>query len=187
MSQNLCKLKNGIKQGKIIYEAEVWKTGFRLDRILTKNGQGVKGSGQNCPSPLLSDRSARQPVRKENLQLRVDNPPVPAAASPLLGDIDHRQIQHFQQAVIGRKDRLGFGHFSQLSVEIFDGIGGVNQGSYFLWVLDMGRERCPVCPPGECDFRVFATPFLIEAVQFDTALSAHRRQHRPFSDQPSAP
>ncbi len=42
--------KNGIKQGQIIYGAEVWKTGFHLQRILTKNGQGVKGSGQNCPS-----------------------------------------------------------------------------------------------------------------------------------------
>lgn len=34
-----------------------------------------------------------------------------AMTSPFLRDVHHCQIQHFEQAVIGRKDRLGFRDF----------------------------------------------------------------------------
>ena len=44
-------------------------------------------------------------------------------SSPFLRDIHHCQIQHFQKAVIRRKDRLGFCHFPKLPVEAFNGIG----------------------------------------------------------------
>lgn len=45
----------------------------------------------------------RQPVSEKYLQLGMDNAPIPALACPFFRDVHHRQIQHFQQAVIGRK------------------------------------------------------------------------------------
>ena len=44
-----------------------------------------------------------QPVSEKYLQLGVDNAPIPALACPFFRDVHHRQIQHFQQAVIGRE------------------------------------------------------------------------------------
>ena len=41
--------------------------------------------------------------------------------------LHHGKIKHLEKAVVGRKDRFGFGHFSELAVEALDGIGGVDQ------------------------------------------------------------
>ena len=59
-------------------------------------------------------------------QLGVDQAPVLTASSPFFCNIHHGQIQHFQQAVIGGKDRFGLGHLAQLVVETLNGIGGID-------------------------------------------------------------
>lgn len=43
-----------------------------------------------------------------------------------------RRLQHFQKAVVCPENRLGFGHFTKLSVKAFHGIGGINQSANFL-------------------------------------------------------
>ena len=57
----------------------------------------------------------------------MDSGPVLSPACPFGRDVDHRQVQHFQQAVVCREDRLGFGHLPQLAVETLNGIGRVDQ------------------------------------------------------------
>ena len=71
--------------------------------------------------------SLRHALGEVDSYLGVDHTPVLPPAGPLLRDIHHGQIQHFQQAVIGGKHGFGFGHLAQLAVETLNGVGGVNQ------------------------------------------------------------
>ena len=57
---------------------------------------------------------------------------------PLFRNIHHSQIEHFKQAVISRKNRLGFCHFPKLTVEALNGVSGINQPSYLLRELEVG-------------------------------------------------
>lgn len=53
--------------------------------------------------------------------LGVDQAPILPTSGPFFRNVHHDQIQHFQQAVIGRKHRFGLGHLVQLAVEALDG------------------------------------------------------------------
>ena len=88
--------------------------------------------------------------------------PVLSVACPFLRDIHHRQIQHFQQAVICWEYRFGFGHFSQLAFESLYGIGRVNQPPDRFRIFEVGGQRCPVVMPGFIDLWVFRVPFVFE-------------------------
>ena len=70
--------------------------------------------------------SIRQSVLVEDGQLGVNPGPVLPPASSFGRDVDHRQVQHFQQTVVCRKDRPGFGQLPQLAVEARDGVGRVD-------------------------------------------------------------
>ena len=72
---------------------------------------------------------------------------------PFFRDIHGCQIQHFQKAVIRRKNRFAFSHFPELTVEAFNGICGVNQASYCLWIFEISGQGCSVIIPGFIDFR----------------------------------
>ena len=50
----------------------------------------------------------------------MDLSPVLPVSGPFFRDIHGCQIQHFQKAVIRRKNRLAFGHFPELAVESID-------------------------------------------------------------------
>ena len=52
--------------------------------------------------------------------LGVDQAPILPPSGPLFRNVHHGQIQHFQQAVIGGKDRFGLCHLAQLAVEALD-------------------------------------------------------------------
>ena len=65
----------------------------------------------------------------------MDLSPILTVSRPFLGDIYHGQIQHFQETVIGWKDRLGFGDFSELAVKSFDVVGRIDQASDCFWIL----------------------------------------------------
>ena len=70
----------------------------------------------------------------------MDQAPVLPPSGPLFRNIHHGQIQHFQQAVIGEKDRFVLGHLAQLAGEAFNGIGGIDQSMYLLGILEVGAE-----------------------------------------------
>ena len=78
---------------------------------------------------------------KVNFKLGMNLSPVLPMASPFFRDIHGCQIQHFQKAVIRRKNRLAFGHFPKLSVESFNGICGINQPSYCLRIFEIRARR----------------------------------------------
>lgn len=76
-------------------------------------------------------------------------------SGPLFRDIHHGQVQHFQQAVIGRKYRFRLGYLAQLPVEPFNCVGGIDQPADFLRIFEIGAQIPPVGQPGLSDFRVF--------------------------------
>lgn len=85
---------------------------------------------------------------------------------PLFCDVHYGQVQYFQQGIIGRKNRLGFGHFPQMSVEIFDGIDGVNQRPDLQRILEIGGEIRPVDSPGLGDLGILEAPLFLKLVKF---------------------
>ena len=66
----------------------------------------------------------RHALGEVDSHLGVDHTPVLPPAGPLLRDVHHGQIQHFQQAVIGGKDRFSLGHLAELAVKALNGVGG---------------------------------------------------------------
>ena len=91
---------------------------------------------------LLSDS-----VSEEDRQLSIDDTPVLPSASPFLRNIHHGQIKHLKKAVVGRKDRSGFGYLPELTVEALYGVGGIDQPAYLLRILEIGTQIRPVIPP----------------------------------------
>ena len=69
-------------------------------------------------------------------------------------NVHHGQAQHFQQTVIGGKDRRGLSHLAQLPVETLDGIGSSDQPAHLLGILEISAEIGPIIPPGSGDFRI---------------------------------
>ena len=96
----------------------------------------------------------------------MDLAPILAAAGPFLGDVHHGQIEHFKQTVIGGEYGFCLGHLSQLPVEVLNGIGGIDQCSDFLGILEIGGQVGPVGTLGDGDSRIFAAPFLIKGIEF---------------------
>ena len=97
--------------------------------------------------------------------LGVDQAPIMPPSGPLFRNVHHGQVQHFQQAVIGGKDRLGLGHLAQLAIKPLNGIGGVDQPAHLLGIFEIGAEIGPIVPSGLGDFRVFLVPALPKGVQ----------------------
>ncbi len=85
----------------------------------------------------------------------MNDAPILPPASPFPGNVHHSQIQHFQQAVIGREYGLGLGHLSKLSVKSLNRVGGVDQPPDLLGVLEVGAQVGPVFPPGAADLGIF--------------------------------
>ena len=66
----------------------------------------------------------------------MDQAPVLSPPAPLFRTIHHGQIQHFQQAVIGRKDGFGLvGNLAELAIKALNGVGGVDESAYLLGYL----------------------------------------------------
>lgn len=79
--------------------------------------------------PVCS-RSVWHTIGEEHRNLRVDHAPVLPPAGQFFRDVHHGQIQHLEQAVIRRKDRFRLRHLSELPVEAFNNIGGVDQPAH---------------------------------------------------------
>ena len=124
--------------------------------------QYISGKPAACQGAI---GSVRHSVGKVDRQLSVDHAPVLTPARPFPGNIHHGQIQHFEQAVIGGENGFGLGHLPQLAVKALNGVGGVDQPAYLLWVLEVSTQIWPVVPPGAGDFGVFLVPVFRENLQ----------------------
>ena len=110
--------------------------------------------------------SIRHPVSEVDSQLGVDHTPVLAPTRPFSGNVHHGQVQHFQQAVIRRKNGLGLRHLSQRAVKALNGVGGIDQPPNLLGKLEVDAQIWAVVSPGDGDFGVFLVPVLSKDFQF---------------------
>lgn len=127
----------------------------------------VKGGGVSLRSSRLltfrlqpvSPACGRQRTQpKEHSQLCVDYAPVLPPSCPLLRNIHHGQIQHFQQTVIRWKHRFCLGHFPKLPVKALNCVGRIDQAAHLLGIFEIGTQVGPILPPGRSDLRVFFVP-----------------------------
>ena len=81
----------------------------------------------------------------------MDQAPILPASGPLFRDVHRRQIQHFQEAVVGREDGLGLRDLAELAVETLNGIGRVDDPADLSGVLEIGAQSRPVVPPRASD------------------------------------
>ncbi len=88
------------------------------------------------------------PVTIINHKLSIDTAPVLSTTGQFFRDVLHSQIQHFEKAVIDLEYGLCLGHFLQLTIEAFYGIGRIYQLSELLWELEISAEIRPVFVPG---------------------------------------
>ena len=97
------------------------------------------------------NHAIRHSVIEVDRQLGVDHAPVLTPPSPLFRNVHHRQIQHFEKAVIRRENGFCLCHLAQLAVKTLNGVGGINQSPDFLGELEIGAQVGPVVPPGGRD------------------------------------
>ena len=114
--------------------------------------KGAEGAAQpftlDGQAVFCYSRLFQHPVDIVHRQLGVDDGPVLPTAGPFLRDVQHGQIQHFQQAVIRRENSLGFGHLAELAVEALDSVGRIDQPPEFFRELEIGAQIGPVLPSG---------------------------------------
>ena len=96
---------------------------------------------------MLSGLLSGQPVGEEDFKLRMDQAPILATTSPLFRDVHRRQVQHFQEAVVGREDGLGLGDLAELAVKALNGVGRVDDPADLSGVLEIGAQPRPILPP----------------------------------------
>ena len=97
---------------------------------------GGDGAAQTLDMPPGS-RLIWHAVGKIDGHLGVDHAPILPPTGPLFRNIHHRQIQHLEHAVIGGEHRFCLGHFAKLTVEAFNGIGGIDEPAYLLRILEV--------------------------------------------------
>ena len=72
---------------------------------------------------------------KVDRHLGVNQAPILPSSGPFFRNVHHGQIQHFQQAIIGRKDGFGLGNLAELAIKALNGVGGVDESTYPLGYL----------------------------------------------------
>ena len=87
--------------------------------------------------PLTSGHNAviRAYDRQNRLPTERGSGSSPVAARSFFCNVCHTQKQHFQQAVIGRKDGFDLGNLAELAVKALNGVGGVDESAYLLGYL----------------------------------------------------
>ncbi len=117
--------------------------GYRI----TGNRRPVKGA-EGTAQPFTLDGQAvfchsslfRHSVGAVHSQLGVNDSPVLSAAGPFFRDIQHGQIQHFQQAVVRGRNSLGFCHFAKLTVEAFYCVGRIDEPPKLFRKFETGAQ-----------------------------------------------
>lgn len=116
------------------------------------------------PLALRAGLLIRHPILEVDCQLGMNHAPVLPATGPLFRGVDHRQIQNFEKAVIGRKHGFRLGYLPELTVEAFDRVGRIDQPPKFLRKLKISAEICPVIPPRLRNLGVFLVPVFCKRV-----------------------
>lgn len=103
----------------------------------------------HATAPCLYQVFRLNPILKINAELIQRLTPVPSFAGPFLGDINHSQIQRFEQGIICRKDALGLCYFPELTIEIFNCICGIMPISwdYFEYVIPLLEKEYRMIVP----------------------------------------
>ena len=95
----------------------------------------------------------------------MNDAPILPPSRPFLRDVHHGEIQHFQQAVIRRENRLGFGDLAKLAIETLNGIGRIDQPTNLLRELEIRAQIRPVFPPGSGDPGILLSPGFFKGIQ----------------------
>jgi hypothetical protein len=101
-------------------------------------------------------------LREECFQLTKDFPPVCYGLVPFSGNVPGGQIEHFFQGCSRVEHLACFRGFTYLTVEPFNGIGGVYNLAQIWGVLEVGREVAPVVSPTSHADRIGLSPFRFE-------------------------
>lgn len=70
--------------------------------------------------------------------------PILPSAGPFFCNIHHGKIEHFEQAVVGRKHRFGFRDLAKLTVERLDRVRSIDQPPDLLRKLEIRTEISPI-------------------------------------------
>ena len=95
----------------------------------------------------------------------MDHAPVLPADGPLFCNVHHRQIQHFEQAVVRRENRFRLCHLAELTVEALNRVRRVNQPAHLLRILKIGAQIWPVFLPRGRNLGMFLVLMLRKNVQ----------------------
>ena len=74
-------------------------------------------------------------------------PPVLYEHRPFIRGLSRYQIQLLGQRVVAGKRAFCLGHLPKLTVEILDGVCGINDPANLLRVFKHGGKLIPVIPP----------------------------------------
>ena len=100
-----------------------------------------------------------------NVELQINIVPRHDRLTPVFSDVFNGDKDEFFKGVLGAEGPFGFGCFSQLTVETFDRVRGVNEAADLGAKGEHGAQALPVAPP-VCDGRgVFFAPFFLQLVQ----------------------
>ena len=167
LSLILCKLKSRCKK----QSESRRRAGYPVRRLgcyATEIPQPVKGSGAAAVHIPLTGKGfllPGHPVGVIDRQLGMNDAPILPPSRPFLRDVHYGEIQHFQQAVIRRKNRLGFGDLAKLAIEAFDGVGRVDQPANLLRELEIRAQIRPVFSLGSGDPGILLAPGCFKRVQ----------------------
>ena len=104
-SKSQCKIQSGLgrRAGQPVRRPNCHKPEIQ---------RPVKGSGAAAVHIPLTGKGfllLRHPICVIDRQLGMNDAPILPPSGPFLRNVHHGEIQHFQQTVIRRKNRLGFG------------------------------------------------------------------------------
>ena len=120
----------------------------------------------------------RHPICVIDRQLGMNDAPILPPSGPFLRNVHHGEIQHFQQTVIRRKNRLGFGDLAKLAIEALNGIGRIDQPANLLRELEIRAQIRPVFPPGSGDPGDTSFPRLLQMRPGRFGPTAHPPRHK---------
>ena len=86
----------------------------------------------------------RHPVPEEYLKLGMYLRPILTLARPLPCDVHSGKVEHLEKNIVIGENSLVLRHFSQLPIETFNGVGGVDESPDLLRILEIGRKLRPV-------------------------------------------
>ncbi len=84
--------------------------------------------------------------------------------APFLGFLINNKIDKFQQSRFGSKSTFCFGDFSDASVQTFDWISGIHDGSNGLRVFVKSCQAFPIVAPRFDDGRILFAPFFFQFI-----------------------